>query len=225
MLFSCFDLQTVRFPLQSRLQIINDYAFYYTKITSIKIPTHFTLLKLNAFCGCNLLETVTFCENSKLNIIGDSAFSSTAIKSITIPSHVTDINYNVFYDCNRLTTIQFYENQYFKFQDGILLKKSDQDDDFFDIITCLNIQRATIPLNVKNVLKNCFSSCENLQIIEFLPNSGPKIIEDCAFSSAAITSITIPPHVTEIKSNVFNNCNSLREVFCENSELTLIVRP
>ena len=76
--------------------------------------------------------------------------------------------------------------------------------------------------NVKNVLKNCFSSCENLQIIEFLPNSGLKIIEDCAFSSTAITSIPIPPHVTEIKSNVFNNCNSLREVFCENSELHLI---
>lgn len=106
---------------------IEDYAFDYSKITSLVIPDSVTSIGRNSFRNCPSLATVTIgsgvtelsewvfanCTGLKnitlpnsLNVIGESAFwGCTALTSLTIPNSVTSINMYAFEDCTSLANV------------------------------------------------------------------------------------------------------------------------
>lgn len=104
---------------------IEDYAFWYTDITSVTIPDSVTYVGSYAFRGCESLvsatigsgvtemgilifQSCTSLERVTLSnkIIGESMFyRCTALTSITIPNGVTIIEEQAFYGCSGMPSI------------------------------------------------------------------------------------------------------------------------
>ena len=95
---SCSSLKSVTFSKGSKLNRIDDLAFYAcSNLVSIIIPASVTSIGTTAFTGSPKLANVIFETGSKLEIIEQQAFSGcTSLENIEIPSSVTSIGLGAF---------------------------------------------------------------------------------------------------------------------------------
>ena len=107
--FENCELQSIEFPPDSKLRIIENNAFESSKLKSINIPPHLTKICFEAF-HFSYLEKIDIPDNSELQIIEPRAFSDSKIEKIKIPLHLTKICESVFRSCRRLKTIEISEN-------------------------------------------------------------------------------------------------------------------
>lgn len=105
--FMCLKIKSIKFPSNSKIQLIDNYSLCGTSIESITIPTHVTKIGISAFSSCTKLKIVKFNDDSKLQVIEDNSFFGTKIKYIKIPSQVTMIGSDAFSHCKRLKRIEF----------------------------------------------------------------------------------------------------------------------
>lgn len=83
---------------------IASYAFFYTDITAINIPSTVTQIASNAFYSCKGLTTVNLPEN--LVSLGNNAFGQCSfLESINLPASITSIGNMAFDNCTSLTKI------------------------------------------------------------------------------------------------------------------------
>ena len=149
-----------------------------TELQSITIPSSVTLLNSDAFASCDNLKTVTFVGSNPLfKIIGESAFYNCInLPSITIPSTIETIQRTAFKLCKALKTI-------------------------------------VIPTSVIRIQRNAFESCIGLTAINFATSGLLNNIDDEAFSGCtSLQSINIPSSVTTIGFGAFKGCTVLNSV-------------
>ena len=116
----CKNLGTV--DLGNGLKEIDNYTFYHSGVTRIRIPDSTTEVGKCAFAGCSLdnvilgsglkgIEESVFsgCGNLKqieipdnITYISDRAFSYAGLTSVEIPDSVTSIGEEAFYGCGSL---------------------------------------------------------------------------------------------------------------------------
>jgi hypothetical protein len=75
----------VRFESGSRLERIEESAFYEGGLRSIELPSSVVVLGKLSFHRCRLLESVTFESGSRLERIAEYAFYESGLRSIEIP--------------------------------------------------------------------------------------------------------------------------------------------
>ena len=99
-------LESVTFPANSQLRLIDRMAFAYcTSLNSIQIPASVTTMGYSAFTGCTSLETLTFL-GSNLTVLDDSVFSGCSkLTEVEIPDSVTTLKTNVFAECEKLSRV------------------------------------------------------------------------------------------------------------------------
>ena len=84
----------------SKLQIIGEYAFAYTSIQSIKIPSTVTKIGNNAFYGCKKLLKVEIPFDSQLTTIEEDP------SEVKIPLKIKFIEKKCFFMCKQLQIIE-----------------------------------------------------------------------------------------------------------------------
>ena len=114
--FNSCRTERVEFTDDTKLQIIDDFAFSYSSIKCIRIPSKVTKIGECTFETCRDLRKIEIPIDSKLQLIGKFSFSCSSITSITIPSNVTKIAKSLFASCEYLLIIEFYGN----FKDRII---------------------------------------------------------------------------------------------------------
>lgn len=92
-----YGIKTVKFPINSKVEIIGRDAFSKSSIEQIFIPSSVTQISECSFSNCAQLKEVKFEKNSKLKIIERGVFFKSSIESIVIPSSVTKISEYAFY--------------------------------------------------------------------------------------------------------------------------------
>lgn len=177
------------------LDVIGNYAFYGSSITSIDIPEGVTKIGYvgqwtptaiyGAFSYCTSLKTITI-PNSVIEL-GRGAFEGcTSLETIIIPENVTELGVDAFLGCTSLTKIEVSDdNECYKDVNGVLYTKSGE-----ALINYPTANKATsfkIPQGVTYVSKNAFRNC-------------------------TLETITIPSSVTGIGPNAFFGCTSLKNV-------------
>lgn len=78
------NIESIEFPLNSKIEIIGERSFCNTQIKAVKIPSSVKTIKYRAFFDIKCLKSVEFSENSQLEEIEEEAFKYTAIESFTI---------------------------------------------------------------------------------------------------------------------------------------------
>lgn len=225
------NIESIDFSEDSELQSIGEYAFSFSSLKSISIPSSVKELK---YGWCNHtwnLATVNISPESKhFSYLDDEQkiivaksdydnddndiiiFGSRDIESIHIPPFITFICAFAFSGCTKLQEVRFSEDSQLQ-----------SIGDFAFSFTA--IKEILIPPHVKQIGESCFEECENIQQFEFSENSELRIIGKGAFSGSAIDYISIPHHVDQIGECAFAECCRLQKVeFSENSKLKRILK-
>jgi hypothetical protein len=83
------------------------FAFAYSRLLMIRIPSNVEMFGKYCFSECKSLCEVVFESNSKLREIDDLALSSSGIKTIRIPSNVEMFGKHCFSGCKSLYEVVF----------------------------------------------------------------------------------------------------------------------
>ena len=189
--------------LPNKLVTIEEGAFAYSKLTSIKIPASVEFIENDAFKGSSL-QSITFEKGSKLKTIGEFALRQTALTSIEIPASVETIEEYAISFCSSLSTITF--------EKGSKLKTIGERAFIDSPLTAIEI-----PASVETIGKSAFASSENtdskLVTISFEQGSKLKTIGGGAFSRCTNLKTFDASYcrwLNSIGSDVFFQCNSLQ---------------
>lgn len=106
----CKKLKKVDFEIDSKLEIIEKFAFSCSSIEKFFIPPCLKKIGVSAFSVCENLHYLSIPSNSELNTIDENAFWTSSIKSFVIPSHISNINETSFVWCFELEIVEIDEN-------------------------------------------------------------------------------------------------------------------
>lgn len=186
----CKDLDFVYFP--QGLKEIREGAFYQTGLKEVQLPTTVEILGAFAFSDCPSLENVTIpdsvlrmgeavfedtpffetCLAKKtaegLVIVGNGiliAYLGQGKDTLILPEGITTITYSVFAEANC---------------SSIVLPSTLEHIEDYAFATSL-ISSIEIPEKVKTIGYRSFSSCPNLETVDFLCDSNLKEIGDSCF--------------------------------------------
>lgn len=146
--------------------------------------------------------------------------SCTALSEVVLPASLTKIGGYSFYQCSSLvkinipdgvTEIKTYTFGYTGITD-ITIPKSVTYIGTHAFFSCESLKTVIIPEDseLKHIAQVAFSDCSSLSSIIF-PNKLERI-DQLAFSSTALKSITIPASVTLLYLTTFIDCSSLESV-------------
>lgn len=200
---NCSGLNSV--DIGNGVKHIGIYAFNScTALTDLVIGENVTEIGNWAFATCKSLERITLPDSVK--DIGDHAFAGCQkMKNINIPNGVTDIELNTFSSCVSLESIEIPDSVTYIGHSAFN--------------GCESLKSITIPESVKSFGSGIFYGCTNLTSVRL--NSKITSLSDYRLSNkyygffgncSSLESITLPDNVTEVGSNAFAGCTSLKEI-------------
>ena len=186
----------IQFAPDSEIRTIDQNVFKKLYIVSVTFSPHLTRICSYAFSDCFYLCEVIFPENSELQVIEKFAFINTSIESILIPSTVTELQEGFLCKNKYLKKIQVMPgNRYYKsYEDKFLFKKSDENEDEFDvlILAAKDVKTVILPDYIKRISGYSFNECQQLQKIEVSKDSKLQTIGEFAFYESSIECLKIP---------------------------------
>ena len=201
------------------VKVIGRYAFSYTSLMDIIIPSSVTTIENYAFSNSELLENIII-PNSVVSI-GDYAFSyCTSLKNILLPSSVTTIGENAFLWCSSLI---IYCESTSKLNGWSSNWNPGDRPVYYEITKDNIIEDSDIIYVIRNneaIVTKYIGVASNVTIPNIISDSSGKrynvtAIGDNAFSNCvSLKSIIIPSSVTTIGTYVFERCYSLT-IYCE----------
>lgn len=201
---NCSDLQTVE--LNEGLTTLNYAAFKMggrTCLSRVVLPSTLTTLGGECFSGTtNLTEIVPFLPASVSNFQGNDTFYKCAVRgrlSLT-NSVLKDLKSQAFYGCYGIKEVDLGDN---------ITSMSSA----FAACSGLTNLVSGLPSALKSGYK-AFASCSSLACeMDFSSCTNMFSLSDEMFNGAsAITSVILPPRVTNICYRAFRNCSNLRTV-------------
>jgi len=166
---------------------IYQYAFCYSSLTNVIMPTDLNMIGDYAFRNCEKLTDVMI--PLSLAYIGIEAFyGCTSLTTIDIPSSVVYLGYSSFGKCPNLEKINILGNNIYYVSDsaGVLYNK---ETGFLQQVPGAFTGAYTIPDGVTGIETGAFEDCDGL------------------------TAVTIPPSVTGIGYYAFDSCDNLTDVY------------
>ena len=185
-------------------------------VVSVTIPSSMTEIDTDMFADCTSLKKITI--PSSVTDIGAEAFSGcTSLTEITIPSSVIHIRWKAFLGCTSLTEIT--------------IPSSVIDIEKETFSGCTSLSKITIPSSVTNIGEEAFAGTKWLSdkqkanpyvvingILIDMSKAGtnlniPATVKEISCDIPKnIVSVTLPSSITEIYSNMFADCISLKKV-------------
>lgn len=111
--FTNLNIEEIKFPKDSRLEIIDDNAFRFNKLKSVDFPESLIRIGSKSFMCCTGLTKITFPINSRLQVIGNLAFYNASIRDLYIPANVKAIGSMAFLG-NYMKSITIENNSHLK---------------------------------------------------------------------------------------------------------------
>ena len=139
---------------------------------------------------------------NKTTYIADKAFKGQKnLKKVFIPDGV-QLGLGVFQECKALTEVRL---------------PADLTEIPSYAFSGTNLERVTIPQNVKVISTHAFAHCKNLKEVVF--NEGLEFIDDSAFRrDSALTSVRFPSTLKGIGHIAFRDCGALTEIVFERTD-------
>ncbi len=205
-LVQCPPLLTGNYTIPGSVTNIGDYAFIYSRLSSVTIPNSVIGIGNWSFCNVNL-PTVAIPDS--VTSLGDFAFyACNGLQSVTLGSGVASIGYWTFASCGVLTNFTVAAaNPNYASAGGVLF-----DNGMTTLLLCpAGLTSYAIPNGVTSIADSAFYNCYNLTNV--MIGSGVASIGGSAFQNCSrLTSVTIPNNVGSIGEQAFNGCYGLTNV-------------
>jgi hypothetical protein len=184
---------------------IGNYAFYFSDIQSITIPSSVKSIGQGAFTACSSLQGISLSEG--LESIASMAFSVCRnVTTILVPSTVTSIGDNAFLNCGFAGLSVASGNTVYDSRNdcNAIIETATN-----TLIKGCNI--TVIPASVRRIEHDAFYACEgltNMEIPEGVNSIGTKAFGWCS----NLASVTIPSTITSIETEAFAVSSKLTSV-------------
>ncbi|KAK8895265.1 hypothetical protein M9Y10_023707 [Tritrichomonas musculus] len=205
LIFARRDIKEPTIP--PNISSIGSWAFAYSSVSCIVIPSNITQICDNAFAFCKNLRKIEIPRDSQLTIIGKYAFQYSKIESIFIPLRITKFCEGVFYHCNQLNHVDFPTDSELQ-----IIEK--------DAFNQSSIENITIPSKVSELKDGWCKGADYLKKVtvssdnEYFNNFDEKIIvgksdinndkfDGIVFANRNIQTVSIPPYIKKIHSYAF----------------------
>lgn len=197
---------------------IEPYAFGYSDVKEVIIPTTVTKIEDGTFSNSYLLSKIIIpssvssigekafylCGSLKsislpisLKSIGISAFEYCKISDLTVPTGVVSIGHSAFSSCDDLKTVNLPSSL-----------RTIGNSSFY---RCTNIKELAIPAGVYSIGDNAFEFCDSLKTVSF--SSSLKTFGKYSFANCpSISELIIPAGVDSIGEGAFAGCASVTKV-------------
>ena len=214
--FENSPVKSIEFPEDSNIQKIEKFAFSFSLLQSLTIPSSLVDLE-EGWCSCvNKLTKIKISPNNprykefgdKL-IIGKTSknsenfdvlvFCDRSIENITIPKFIKYIGPYSFHDCTQLKTVEILNDSELLSIENFAFSGS-------------TIESISISPSVIQTCDSAFYNCKKLQKIEIPINSNLQTIGKRAFMYTSIENFTIPLHIKTICEFAFLICQNLKTV-------------
>ena len=221
--------------LPAGLKKMGAYAFARcTGLTEVTVPCNLTDDDY-AFSGCKNLTSITFSEGVTSVINGGIGYLKN-LTTINFPSTLTELSGGAI--SKSVTTITFAEGCAYSFENGVITKTTDAGKEIVKVLSSASvvdengvltipegvtaigasayerrsdIKSIVFPSTLKTIGDSAFASCANLTGELVIPE-GVTTLDRFAFGSTGITKAVIPGGVTEIGNQLFDFCESLKEL-------------
>lgn len=216
------------FSIPSGVESIGSYAFYYSNLESIIIPSSVTTIENTAFGNCKNMTKIdipnsvtkigmmAFDNCSKLSTVNLSdnvseiemmTFSyCTSLQTFTFGKNVSEIDGTAFSGCASLKAFEVDEsNSMLSSLEGVLYTKDGK-----KLLKCpiaLYSTSYVVPDGVETIAEYAFQKCQNIE--KFTLPESLSTIETSAFSNCSMTSIALPSTVNSIGWMAFEECDNL----------------
>ena len=147
--FLCRQEGIKSFSIPVGITKINSYAFAYTDLESITIPSSVREIDREAFHMCKNLKTIKLPTGVELN---RNSFSSSGLESIELRD-VKLQNYFIFYDCKQLKSV--------------IIKGDTPVIPNYTFANCTNLTHVELPETLEQIGHNVFRNCTKLRKINF----------------------------------------------------------
>jgi hypothetical protein len=198
----------VTFESGSRLERIEEYAFYQSGLKSILIPTNVAFVCGSAFVTISISisrdsQHFRIRESFLEHIHGSTIYRYFGpFRSIVIPSSVVVLGKWSFYECKSLESVTF--------ENGSRLERIEE-----SAFGLSGLRSIEIPSSVAVLGKSSFCACKSFESVRFESGSRLERIEESAFGLSGLRSIEIPSSVVVLGDSSFSECRSLESVTFE----------
>ena len=204
--------QNNTYEIPSTVQIISQYAFYYSRVFAIKIQSLENSITFKTCCFQNCEITTITIQNARSIYFEQNALSYSNIDNISI-SQVDSCSLNFRLIGTSIHSLIFHQgiDSNITFQNSLT--------NINTLTTFCIFQGSGSILNLDNVVFTSNSNLENVVLecnIEYIP-------KHCFENCVNLYNISIPETVESIEAYAFSRCTSLVEfTFPENSQLKKI---
>ena len=137
------------FNIPTGITKINNYAFAYTDLENITIPSSVKIIGDDAFYNCKNLKTVKLPTGVELY---EDAFSSSGLESVELKD-VKLQGYFIFEFCKQLKSV--------------IIKGNTPEIPSYTFAKCTNLTHVELPANLKKIEGLIFYDCTKLEEIDF----------------------------------------------------------
>ena len=199
--FRSHNLFSISFPENSKLKVIEDFAFSGSTIRKLSIPAELTEIDGKNFDSVDKLIDISVSTKNNLFYYSDNqyllkksqpesinydilVFCRRDITKAVIPSYIKEISGNAFNCCTKLTNLSFEPN-------SSLTTIS-----YSAFCFCYGLKMIVFPESIQKVGINAFSFIGSLKFVRFLGKS--VVIGRSCFSSCRSLSAISFPHANQI---------------------------
>ena len=204
----CSQLKEILFEDYSYLTTIQEYAFEScSSLQSINLPSQCDTVYSYAFANCPQLSSVSHSiKQIKANVFEND----TSLISFNISSTTNDINPNAFIGCTNLIKFQLIEgNETYSENSGLLYNINGT-----ELMVCPpGIENVMVLNQTKSINVNSFVVCKLLKEVSFITceeirDFGSNIFANCN----SLKQVIFPPLIKTIGSNCFLGCENLKTI-------------
>ena len=207
------DIQTVK--IENGITSVGGYAFReYTNLTTVELPE--TIIQIDTYAFCNDTKLINIALENVEEFGSYSFLGCTGLTSLALTS-ARNIGEQAFLNCSELTTVTLGSEEHCVEKVG---KRAFNGCTALTSVTFANVKEvgefsfekskltSADLKTVEIVGQRAFYESTDLKNVIFGNNL--KVLQESAFASTGISSVSIPGTVTDMKEYVFSGCTSMK---------------
>jgi hypothetical protein len=176
---------------------IAKYAFHYTGITEVTVPSGVTRIEENTFANCRKMQRAVLPD--AVTFIGNSAFSECQeLQDVNIPANVETIDQYAFYNNKVRTT-------------PIVLPATLKTIGYRAFMYNSKVESITFSEGLETIRGYAFSNCNAVKAL-VLPESLTKLENNAFEGCDSLTEFRFPANIKQVPGGILYHCDKLQKV-------------